>query len=139
MFAKSSASNSFLPSVFVILIINFGGNFIPTSDANIDIGSNNYRVGNLYLANSALKLGNVTVVESGNTISFPITVLPSTEASLQVNNLTVNGTLNLENTELNVFDINTTTNTANQVVYETPATGFNSGTFKIISWRIAGI
>ena len=113
--------------------INFGGNFIPTSDANIDIGSNNYRVGNLYLANSALNLGNVTVVESGNTISFPITVLPSTEASLQVNNLTVNGTLNLENTELNAFDINTTTNTANQVVYETPATGFNSGTFKIIS------
>lgn len=120
-------------------IINIGADLIPTSDANVDIGSNSFRVGNLYLANSALRLGNINLVESGNTISFPVSVFPSINASLEVNNitadgnLTVNGTLNLENTSLDVFDIITTTNDANQVIYQTPVTGFNSGTFKIMS------
>lgn len=124
-------------------IVNFGADLVPTSDANIDIGANSFRVGNLYLANTALKLGNISINESGNTISFPVTVFPSVKASLAVNNittdgnLTVNGTLNLENTSLDVFDIITTTNTANQVIYQIPATEFNSGTFKIIS-REAG-
>lgn len=113
--------------------INFGGNFVPTANGTINIGASNARVGNLWLANTALKLGNVTMVESGNTISFPVTVFPSTKASLEVNDLTVNGNLNLENTTFQVFDIITTTNTANQVIFETPASTFNSGTFKIIS------
>lgn len=113
--------------------INFGGNFLPTEDGTLDIGANNLRVGNLYLANTALHLGNINIVESGNTITFPVTVNPSQSASLVVNDLTVNGNLNLENTTFQVFDIITTTNTANQVVFQTPATGFNSGTFKIIS------
>jgi hypothetical protein len=113
--------------------INFGGNFIPTEDSTIDIGANSLRIGNLYIANSALRLGNIHFVEDGNTISFPISVFPSQQASLEVNNLTVNGNLNLENTTFQVFTITTTTNTANQIIFETPASGFNSGTFKIIS------
>ncbi len=113
--------------------INFGGDVIPTSDSDLDVGANSFRIGNLWLANSALKLGNVTMVESGNTISFPVTVFPSTKASLEVNDLTVNGNLNLENTTFQVFDIITTTNTANQIIFETPASTFNSGTFKVIS------
>lgn len=124
-------------------IVNFGADLLPTANGTIDIGANSLRVGNLYLANSALQLGNINFVESGNTISFPVSVLPSVKASLAANNitadgnLTVNGTLNLENTSLDVFDIITTTNTANQVIYQVPATEFNSGTFKIIS-REAG-
>lgn len=114
-------------------IISFGADLIPTDDATIDIGSSSSRVGNLWLANTALKLGNVTVTESGNTISFPVTVFPGTKASLEVNDITVNGNLNLENTTFQVFDIITTTSSANQVVFQTPASGFNSGTFKIIS------
>lgn len=120
-------------------IINFGGNLKPTSNGTIDIGTSSFRVGNLYLANSGLTFGNIQFIESGNTISFPVSVLPSVKASLSANNitaegnLTVLGTLNLENTKFDVFDINTTTNAANQIVYETPTTGFNSGTFKIIT------
>lgn len=120
-------------------LVSFGADFIPTTDAEIDIGTSAKRLGNLWLANTSLKLGNISLNESGNTISFPITVYPSSKASIAVNditadgNLTVNGTLNLENTSLDVFDIVTTTNAANQVIYQTPATGFNSGTFKIIS------
>ena len=120
-------------------IINFGGDFVPNENGVTDIGANSLRIGNLYIANTALKLGNVSVNESGNTISFPVTVLPSVKASLAVNNLTtdgnltVGGTLTLENLLLDSFDIITTTNTANQVVYQIPATQFSSGTFKIVS------
>lgn len=119
--------------------INFGGNFIPTTDGDVDIGSTDLRVGNLWLSNTSLKLGNISVNESGNTISFPVTILPSTLASIEVNdvtaqgNLTVVGSLNLEGTSLGTFDIITTTSDANQIVYETPITSFNSGTFEIIS------
>ena len=114
-------------------IINFGGNFIPTDNGNIDIGTSSNRVGNIWLANSGVRLGNITVQESGNTVSLYQTLNPSLAANLVVNDITVNGNLNLENTTFNVFNIITTTNTANQIVFETPASGFNSGTFKIIS------
>lgn len=114
-------------------VIKFGGNFVPTTDSNINIGASTAKIGNLYIANTALRLGNIHVVEDGNTISFPITLNPSRDASLTVYDLTVNGNLNLENTTFQVFDIITTTNTANQIVFQTPASGFNSGTFKIVS------
>lgn len=114
-------------------IINFGGNFVPNEDSVTDIGSEDFKIGNLWIANSALHLGNIHFVESGNTISFPTTVNPATSASLSVNNLTVAGELNLSNLSLQVFDIITTTNTANQVIYQIPAPQFNSGTFKIVS------
>lgn len=118
-------------------IVNIGADFIPTSDANVDIGASAFRIGNLWLANTALKLGNISINESGNTISFPVTVFPNTKASLEVNDLTVLGQLNLENEEFGSFDIITTTNTANQVIFESPLSSFNTGSFKIVS-REAG-
>lgn len=120
-------------------VINFGGAFVPTEDSTIDIGASTSKIGNLWIANSALHLGNINLVETGNTISFPVTVFPGTKASIEVNNitaagnLTVNGKLELENTTLDVFDIITTTDTANQVIYEVPVTEFNSGSFKVLS------
>lgn len=118
-------------------IITFGGNFVPTENATKNIGSSSLKIGNLWLANTGLKVGNIQVTESDNTISLTNILSPSTQGSLEVDNLTVNGTLTLENITLDVFDIITTTDTANQVVYEIPATQFNSGSFKIVS-REAG-
>lgn len=112
---------------------------IPTDDLLIDIGAPDRRIANIYVGQEALKLGNISLNESGNTISFPITVLPSQKASLAINNLTtdgnvtVGGSLTLANLAIEAFTVTTTTDTANQVVWQTPAIGFNQGTFQITS------
>lgn len=119
--------------------INFGAPLLPITNATVDIGSSTLRIGNLWLANESLKIGNVTATETGNTISFPVTVLPGVKASIEVNNLTatgnatINGSLNLENSIMDVVTVVTTTNTANQTVFQIPTTQFSSGKFKIIS------
>lgn len=118
-------------------VINIGADLIPTANSNIEIGSANAKIAKLYLDQSSLVLGNVTVSESGNTVSFPLTVLPGTNASIAANNIeadgnvTVNGTLNLSGQKINTFDITTTSDTANQIIFQTPAVEFNNGRFQV--------
>lgn len=119
-------------------IISIGGNLIPTNNA-VNIGGPDDRIANIYLSNVGLTLGNITLSEDGNTISFPKSVLPSENASLIVNdlttdgNITVGGALLLNGQMTDVFDIVTTDNAAAQVIFQTPATGFNNGRFQITS------
>lgn len=120
-------------------IINIGGNLVPTANTDVSLGSPAANIAKLYLAQDALRLGNITVTESGNTISFPVTVFPSTLASLSANNLTasgnlsVGGSLTIERFKMDSFDISTSNNAANQVVYQIPANQFNTGKFQITS------
>ncbi len=119
--------------------IHTASSILPTEDLLIDIGAPELRLANIYVGPEALKLGNISINEDGNTISFPITVLPSQKASLEVNNLTtdgnvtIGGSLSLANLDITALTATTTTNTANQIVWQTPAVGFNQGTFQITS------
>jgi hypothetical protein len=123
--------------------INIGSNLIPLDSTAIAIGSNTNKIDKLYLDQDSLRIGNITVKEDGNTLSFPISVLPSQNASFNMNNLnadgnvTVGGVLNLANASIATFKITTINDTANQVIYQIPAIDFNSGTFKITSREAA--
>ena len=115
--------------------ITLSANILPAG--NVTIGTVSNTVSNLYLGNSGFYLGNVKVVESGNTLSFPIRVLPSTKASFEINNLatdgniTANGTLNVNTLSIDAFSTTTTNNNTNQIIFEYPATSFKNGTFTI--------
>ena len=115
--------------------ITLGANILPTS--NVTIGTISNTVANLYMGNSGFYVGNINVVESGNILSFPVRVLPSTKASFAINNLnadgniTANGTLNVSGLNLGSFSANTSNNSANQIIFEYPATSFKSGKIQL--------
>jgi hypothetical protein len=119
-------------------IINIGGNLVPTT-ANVHIGSNANRISNIWLANSGLVFGNVRVTESANTISFPLLADPTQQASLDINNITINGNTNVQggitvaNTSISSFKVVTTNNSANQVIFQIPVNEFDFGSFQLIS------
>lgn len=120
-------------------IVNLGANIVPLSNANVSLGSNLNKIDKLYLKEDSLRLGGVSVKEIGTTLTFPITALPTQNASIVVNNITaqgnlsIGGTLDLANSSFNTYTITTPDNSPGQVIYETPASNFNSGTFNITS------
>lgn len=117
--------------------ITIGANLLPTG--NITIGTLSNRVSNLYMGNAGFYIGNVKVVESGNTLSFPLQALPSVKASIEVKdikaegNVTVDGTLNYANLTVSSFVANTSNSATNQVVFEYAAANFTVGEFKVES------
>lgn len=123
-------------------IINIGANLVPI--ANISIGTTGNRIANLFVGNTALKIGNISVEESSNTISFPITVLPTSKASFAVNNLTADGngvfagSVTVGNTIHATFTATTSNNDTNQVLFQTSVVGFRSGMFYITSRESGG-
>jgi hypothetical protein len=118
-------------------IISLGSNIIPSG--NVVIGTTANPLLGLSLANAGLRIGNVSVVESGNTLSFPVTVNPVVQANLTANNITVTGNLTAGqavyagNTYLKTFTATTSNNIANQTIFQIPATEFKNGTFYIDS------
>lgn len=117
--------------------IQLGSNIAPI--ANVTIGTATNKIAGLYLGNTSLKLGNVSVNEIDNTISFPLTVLPSVKASIAVNNITSDGnvtvgdTLVVGATTTKTVQAITTTNAPNQPIVEILESEFGIGTFKINS------
>jgi hypothetical protein len=117
--------------------IQLGANILPSG--NVTIGTSNNRISNLYLGNTSLRLGNIQVTETGNVLSFPISVLPTNKASLEVNNIvgdgnvTVSGSFKAPVTEISGFEFTTSNNAANQVILEIPAGEIKTGLFQINS------
>lgn len=117
--------------------IQLGSNIAPI--ANVTIGTSVNRITGLYLGNTSLKLGNISVNEENNLISFPITILPSVKASVAVNNVIADGnitagdTLTVGTTFTTTSQAVTTTNVADQAILEIPEESFSIGTFKINS------
>lgn len=140
-FQFNSNGNSLGTANFAYIEANntilLGSNIVPIS--SVTIGTSANRVSNLYLGNASLKIGSISVVETGNILSFPISVLPTSKASFHINNLTTDGNANITNkltvasTTSSDVQFVTTTNTANQSIFEIPASSFSIGTFKINS------
>lgn len=120
-------------------IINFGGNIVPSANSNVALGSSTSKIDKLYLKQDSLRIGNVSVSEIGNVLSFPVTVNSSTKASLSANNVTVEGNLTVSGEVIisglrkDRISVNTQNNTANQIIFETPVTEFKQGTFTVVS------
>lgn len=117
--------------------LNIATTIVPTIDT-VDLGVNVAPFNNLYLANTFV-LGNISVSETGNIISFPVSVLPSKQASLHVNdiildgNISIAGALNLEAVNIGKFSATTFDDSINQVVFQTPITQFNTGIIQLTS------
>jgi hypothetical protein len=117
--------------------LNIATTVVPTIDT-VDLGKNVAPFNNLYLANTFV-LGNISVSESGNTISFPVSVLPTKQASLHVNDMTLDGniniagSLNLAAIDIGKFTATTLNDSINQVVYQRPITQFSTGVIQLTS------
>lgn len=119
--------------------VDIGANLVPLDSSNVAIGSNLNKIDKLYLKEDSLRIGGISVKETGTTLSFPVTALPTQNASFVINNLTaqgnvtLGGTLNFANSVYNTFSVTTPDDTPDQIIYQIPTTDFNSGTFNITS------
>ena len=128
--------------------IKLGSNIAINNGANVSIGSLSSPVHQIFLSNSGLTMGNVSMSESSNTISFSIVGQPGTKISLAgLNDIQVSGniitsgnvalgnSLAYGNTLVGSFTTVTPDNAINQVIYEAPYGNITSGSFKITSTK----
>lgn len=116
--------------------LDIRGSIVPLSPNDLNIGSVANRVGNLYLSNVGLKLGNVSLAESGNTIRI-FNTSANVDANIQVNTITAStvdvAQIVIANTQ---FDGSTATSEGldpNQIIYELPEVSMLCGKFDIKS------
>lgn len=139
-----SAGNANLVLNPVTGMLDINVTTMPLVDAAIDLGSQTNRFSHLYLANSGVTIGevDVTQLDAGlaNTLTFRVnTGLYPQPASISVKdvyasgNVSVEGTLVIGNIRTDSVDVITYDNTAGQIVFETPVSGFDHGTFEITS------
>lgn len=112
--------------------INITGN-------SVSIGNTSHTISNLYVGNSSLRIGNIKVTESANTLTFPISVLPTNKASIAINNVTADGVVNAAggvvagNASISTLEVTTANNLSNQVIWQAPIETITTGTFTIRS------
>jgi hypothetical protein len=125
---------------------------VPLTTEVVDIGSSSKLIANIWLSKKdSFHLGNVTVGEGYNTLNFFSTGNKNIQADLQVGNIyatgdliaignvtstgniAINGGINLSNIAINSANVTTTSNTANQVVYQIPQYNFTAMRLQISS------
>lgn len=122
-------------------VLDININTIPMRDNELDLGSDTQRFAHLYLANSGVSIGTVTIEQSDiNTLSFPsIGGLEPENASINVKdvnaggNINISGYININGSFVGSQKVTTYGNAVNQILVELPVSDFNNGTFKITS------
>lgn len=107
---------------------------------NLIIGNAANNVSTFYMSNTGFRLGNINIKEGSNLVTFSTTVNPLVFASLSNiqditanGNVTLNRTLRVGNSASGTVNISTTTNTANQVIWQVPASSLSTVRFDITS------
>lgn len=116
--------------------VDVGANIIPTINNTFSLGNNNLKFKKLSLGQDGLNLGNVNITETGNVLTFSVSI--DTLASVQLNNITSNvitaNSINAGgNSTSSSLSISTLDDEANQIILELPAAQFRTGLFKIES------
>jgi hypothetical protein len=107
---------------------------------NLNIGNASNTVSSFYMSNTGFRLGNINIKEDSNLITFTTNVNPLIFASLAgIQDITANGnvtlgrTLRVGNSASGTVNISTSTNAANQVIWQVPASSISTVRFDITS------
>jgi hypothetical protein len=124
--------------------INLGSNIAINNGSLVTFATLANPIQQIFVSNAGITLGNVSMTESSNTITFSLTGNPGAKISLAgLNDINVTGniitsgnvalgnSLAYGNTVIGSFSADTPNNAINQVIYEFPAANMSSGTFKI--------
>lgn len=119
--------------------LSIGSVLVPTDSANSSLGSANAPFKSVFFDSSALAIGNVTTNESNNTVSFYVTgttqLADFTTNNVTSNNISVAGNILLGGnvTAVGAVTYTTTNNNADQIIFEAPASTFQSGVIQVTS------
>jgi hypothetical protein len=134
-FTSGSSSLVFDPGLNQL---NITANIVPYTYSNVNIGNVTNTINGLYLNPTSLHIGNISVVESENTLSFPVTGSAYDKASLSglqdiaiVGNSSIAGSSTLGNSFSKSFTITTHNDNPSQALFSTPATNFTTAIAKI--------
>lgn len=113
--------------------MTLNGNILRKIGGNLNIGNISYPATQIYAGQTALKVGNISVNENANTLTYAVTAFPSKKADIIINDLYANS-INYGNTAtLSQTLFETTDNSPNQVALSLPTGSFNSCTIEIVS------
>lgn len=111
--------------------LNLGVSIVPTQ--LVDIGQRNNKINTLHTNN--LNLGNAAVSETGNVLTFGVSLAPSKLSSIKANALIADTTLQYGNAVTGDIGtaVSTSVGNSEQTILKFPAFGFKTGEFKIKS------
>ena len=111
-------------------VLNLGANIIPNPSSVVYVGNSTLPIDSIYANN--YHVGNVTISEDGNIISFPITVDNTVSASLaHIKDISITGNLTVANSTQQVITATTRTNSPRQVIFQSPVNSFTSAVAKV--------
>lgn len=126
----SSANLTFNSSTNSIVV---RGNIVPLVSGQLNLGSSSSLIGNLYLQNNALRIGQISVNTTNNTVT--LNSGPNTKASLEVASIS-GDQLNVTNTAIGGVTANTIGGTQGQVIWQINEGSMKSGVFEIKSQSV---
>lgn len=113
--------------------LTLNGSLLRKIGGNLNIGNASNPATQIYAGQTALKIGNISVNEDANTLTYNVSVFPGKKADFVINDLYANN-LNYGNTTTfsqKVFQ--TTDSTPNQVALSLPVSGFSSCIIEIVT------
>lgn len=116
-------------------ILNLGVNLIPTSNVNINIGSINSKVSQIFT--DSIRISNVTVSEAGNVFSFNNNVTNRgaiiNADSVRGNNAIISDTLSVNGIVTGKVKATTLTSVSEQIIFEIPPSQMKTGVFEVLT------
>ncbi len=108
---------------------NVGANIIPLDNETMTIGDPSLLVGNIFLGQNALNVGNINVTETGNVLSFNVAVFPSNKGQISVGGITYGNANSVQNSTASFV----TETTFPVTIYSVPLTEFSAAKFDVTS------
>lgn len=113
--------------------LTLNASILPKIGGQVSIGNSTSPISGLYVGQTALRVGNIAVEESGNTLSFNVATLPTKKADFVINNLSANKISYGNTATLAETSIETVSDSPNQVAISFPVSTYSTCTFEICS------
>lgn len=113
-------------------VVRISADIIPIGNSVVAFGNSTHPLGSV--DTNSLTIGNITITETGNVISFPVTVDNNVFASLdKIQNVNMNGTFTMAYSKTNTLTVTTFDNYPGQVLTQIPVNSIKSALVKIYS------
>lgn len=113
-------------------VVRISADIIPIGNSMVSFGNSTQPLASV--DTSSLTIGNITISETGNIVSFPVSVDNNVFASLdKIQNITMKGTLTTANSKSNTFTVTTMDNYPGQLLTQIPVNSIKSALVKVYS------
>lgn len=128
----SSSTNLTFDSISNVLTLE--GRILPIYSGGLDLGQSDSRIGNIYLSDEGIQIGNIKISASDDNLNFSI-VGSNNNPGINLGNLVVTSDVVYGNNKLSSTTATTTTDGVGLTILSIPITQMKEGEFQIQSRR----